>query len=131
VARLDEQEVSAPTPGPDWHELAAQRLDRLRETVVRPLCAPSFLAAASWAVLVAAGLIGSAAESTPRARALVLVAMASTMIAPVCLGVAIVLSVVSTTHRHLGIRARWGIIGAAGCCALFALGLLARHWPEP
>jgi hypothetical protein len=119
------------TPG-ERHALAASRLNRLRERVVRPLCMPSFLAATSWMVLLAPQAFGRHGGAPLSSAPLHLLAMVSTLLSPVCVAMAVVLTAVSSRHRPLiEIRGAWVMIGASLVCTASALAALAHHMPQP
>ena len=100
------------------HARTAQRLDKLRRIAVRPLCAASFIAGASWIVQAWVSPVS-------------VLAVLSTLLSPVSLAVAVVLTAVSSKHRpRREVRADWVIIGAALACAVFALARLARHMAD-
>jgi len=105
------------------HRRIASRLDRLRRTLVRPLCAPAFVAGLSW---LAHGAARSAAPVW-----LSRLAMVSTLLSPLCLAIAFVLTVVPSRHRPLGeVRTDWVVMAATLGCTAFALAALARHMAE-
>jgi hypothetical protein len=109
------------------HALMADRLDRLRRAGVPALCAPSFLAIAAWGVFLtmpaARWLPGTSLQTSVPP-----VAVALTLVSPVALAIAIVLSAVSSRHRPFGtVRGAWLLIAAAAGCTAAAATLLARH----
>jgi hypothetical protein len=58
------------------------------------------------------------------------VAAGATLIAPVTLGVAVVLTAISTAHRGLrSLLGSWIAVAIALACTAFALAALAGHMP--
>jgi hypothetical protein len=110
------------------HARMAQRLDGLRKAIVFPLCLPSFVSAAMWTA--AAGVGGWRRAPGPWPSMPYDVAVILTLVSPVCLAAAIVLSAISSKHVPFAVvRGSWILILAAAGCAGAALALLAGHLP--
>jgi hypothetical protein len=110
------------------HARMAQRLDGLRRVSVLPLCLPSFLSAAMWTA--AAGVGGWRRAPGPWPSMPYDVAVILTLVSPVCLAAAIVLTAISSKHGPFArVRGGWILIMAAAGCAGVALALLAGHMP--
>ena len=113
------------------HARMASRLERVRRALLRPLCTPSFVAGASWVAVMGAQGAGWRSATHLWVSLLSRLAMIATLLSPVCVAVAVVLSAVSSSHRPpREVRTGWMVIVAALGCTGFALASLARHMAE-